>query len=81
MGVLLPPKHPLCRRVCMDDKKTKIFKNLNIRDIQNAYHRIEILRIRNCIDVTVTLYFHLETMFKSVSLNILELKLVKVDCI
>ena len=41
----------------------------------------EILRIRNCIHITVILYFHLELMSKSVSLKILVLKLVKLDCI
>ena len=40
----------------------------------------EILRIRNCIHVTVILYFHLESMSKSVSLKIVGLKLVKLDC-
>ena len=41
----------------------------------------EILRVRNCIHVTVILHFHLELMSKSVSLNILGLKLVKLACI
>ena len=41
----------------------------------------EILRIRNCIHITVISYFHLQLMFKSVSLQILGLKLVKLDCI
>ena len=36
----------------------------------------EILRIRNCIDITVILHFHLELMSKSVILKILGLKLV-----
>lgn len=51
MGVLLLPQYPLCRRDCMDFKKTKIFKNLNIRDIQNAQHRIspsQKLHSQNC---------------------------------
>ena len=39
----------------------------------------EILRIRNCIHITVISYFHLELMSKSVSLKILARKLVKVD--
>ena len=39
----------------------------------------EILRIRNCIHITVILYFHLELMSKSVSLKILGL--VKLYCI
>ena len=43
--------------------------------------RTEILQIRNFIHVTVILYFHLEIMSKSVSLKILGLKLVKLDCI
>ena len=40
----------------------------------------EILRIRNCIHITVILYFHLELMSKSVGLKILGLKLIKKDC-
>ena len=36
--------------------------------------------IRNCIYITVILYFHLKLMSKSVSLKILGLKLVKLDC-
>ena len=36
----------------------------------------EIFRIRNCIHVTVKLYFHLELMSKSVSVKVLGLKLV-----
>ena len=38
----------------------------------------EILRIRNCIHITVISYFHLELIPKSVSPKILGLKL---DCI
>ena len=41
----------------------------------------EILRVTNCIDITVILYFHIELMSKSVSLKILGLKLVKLVCI
>ena len=42
----------------------------------------EIFRIRNCIHVTaVILHFHLEVMSKSVSLKILGLKLLKLDCL
>ena len=41
----------------------------------------EILRVRNCIHITVMLYFHLELIFKSVSPKILGPKLVKLDCI
>ena len=37
----------------------------------------EILRVRNCIHITVILYFHLELLSKSVSLKILRLKLEK----
>ena len=37
----------------------------------------EILRVRNCIHISVILYFYIELMSKSVSLKILELKLVK----
>ena len=43
--------------------------------------RTEILPIRNCIHITAILHFHLELMSKSVSLKILGLKLVKLDCI
>ena len=39
----------------------------------------EILRIRNCIHITV-IYFPLQLLSKSVSRNILGLKLVKLDC-
>ena len=41
----------------------------------------EILRVRNCINMTVILYYHLELMSRSVSLKMLGLKLVKRDCI
>ena len=41
----------------------------------------EILRVRNCIHTTVILYFNLELFSKSVSLKILGLKLVKLNCI
>ena len=41
----------------------------------------EILRIRNCIHITVVLYFPLELMSKSVSQNVLGLKLIKLDSI
>ena len=43
--------------------------------------RTEILQVRDCIHVTVILLFHLELMSKSVSLKILGVKLVKLDCI
>ena len=39
----------------------------------------EILRVRNCVHITVTLIFHLELMSKSASLKMLGLKLVKLD--
>ena len=39
----------------------------------------KILRVRNCIHLTVILYFHLKLMSKSVSLKVLGLKLVKLD--
>ena len=77
--VLLSPQHPICRRASMDSKKIKIFKNLNIRDIQMS--STEILRVRNYVHITVILFFHLELMSKSVSLKILGLKLVKLDYI
>ena len=41
----------------------------------------EFLQVRNCIHITVTLYFPLELMSKSVTLKILGLKLVNLDCI
>ena len=41
----------------------------------------EMLCIRNCIRRTVILYFYLELISKSVSLKVLGLKLVKLDCI
>ena len=41
----------------------------------------EILRVRNCIHIAVILYLHLELMSKSVSLETLELKFVKLDFI
>ena len=41
----------------------------------------EVLQIRNCIRRTVIIYVYLELMSKSVSLKILGLKLVKLDCI
>ena len=41
----------------------------------------EILRIRNCIHISVVSYFHLEVMSKPVNLKILGLKLVKLDCL
>ena len=44
-------------------------------------HSTEILRVRNCIHKTVILHFHLELMSESVSLKILGLRLVKLDCI
>ena len=43
--------------------------------------RTEILRVRNSIHITVILYFHLELLSKFVSLKILGLKVVKLDCI
>ena len=41
----------------------------------------EILRIRNLYYITVILHFHLELMLKSVSVKVLGLKLVKLDCV
>ena len=41
----------------------------------------KILRVRNCIHTTVILYFHLELMSNSISVKVLGLKLVKLDCI
>lgn len=37
----------------------------------------ETLRVRNCIYITIMLYFYLELRLKSVSLNILRLELIK----
>ena len=42
---------------------------------------IEILQMRNCIHIIVILHLHLELIFKSVSLKMLGLKLVKLGCI
>ena len=41
----------------------------------------EILQIRNCIHITVILYFCLELISKSVSLKVVGLELIKLDCI
>ena len=41
----------------------------------------EFLRVRNCFHITAIFYFHLELMPKPVSLKMLGLKLVKLDCI
>ena len=41
----------------------------------------KILRVKNCIHITLILHFHLELISKSVSLKILGLKLVKLDYI
>ena len=41
----------------------------------------EILRVKNCNHITVILYFHLELMSKSVSLKVLGIKPVKLNCI
>ena len=71
MGMLLSSQHQLYRRACIDSKK------INIRDIPST----EIPRVRNLIHLTVMLYFHLELMRKSVTLNILGLKMVKLDYI
>ena len=40
----------------------------------------EILRVRNCIHISAILYLYLQLMFKSLSLKILGLKLVKLGC-
>ena len=37
----------------------------------------ETLRVRNCIYITIILYFYLELRLKSVSLNILRLEMIK----
>ena len=41
----------------------------------------EILRIRICIHISVISYFQLQIVSKSVSQNILGLKVIKLDCI
>ena len=56
MEVLLSPQCLLCRKVCMDSKKTNVFKILNIRNIQ--MFSTEILRVRNHIYITLILYCH-----------------------
>ena len=78
-GGLLSLQHALCSRACMNIKKTKIFNDLSFRDIRMPSK--EILRIRNCIHITEISYFHLQLVSKPVSRKILELKLVKLDCI
>ena len=58
VGVLRSHQHHLCDRAFKDRKKTDIFKNLKIR-----YYKMsstETFRVRDCIYVTVILYFHLE---------------------
>ena len=77
MRVLLLPQHLLCRRVCMHNKKTKIFKNLDITDIQNIQHRffpIYKLHFYNC---NIIFSFRGIVQF---CLKHLGLKLVKLDC-
>ena len=76
--VLLSPQQLLCRRACMNIKKTKIKKKM-----LETYKMLstEIPWIRNYIHITVISYFHLELMSKPVSLKIVGLKLVKLDCI
>ena len=63
--LLLPSKrlgllhqHPLCDRAFKDRQKTDILKNLKIRDYKMS--STETFRFRDCIYVTVILYFHLE---------------------
>ena len=41
----------------------------------------EILRIRICVHISVISYFQLQIVSKSVSQNILGLKVIKLDCI
>ena len=41
----------------------------------------EILRITNCIHVTVKSHFHSQLVSKSVSRKMLGLKMIKLDCI
>ena len=79
MGVLLSPQYPLCHRACMHSKKKKIFKNLNIRNIQNNYHRKSPSQKLHSYNCNIT--FHLELMLNSVGLKILGLKLAKLDYI
>ena len=71
-GMLLPPQHPLCLRTQMDCKKTKVFKNLNIRNI-------ETLRFRKCIYITVILYFHLVLNIEICQSNTLSSKLINLN--
>ena len=74
-GVLLSP---LCRRASMKSRK-KILK-LQVLETYKMPSK-EILRIRNCIHITLISYFHLQLVSKSVSWKILGLKLVKVGYI
>lgn len=41
----------------------------------------EILRVMNCVHITVILYFLSKLMCRSVNLKILGLKLIELDCI
>ena len=59
----------------MGSKKTNVFKDSNIRDMSST----EILRDGNYIYLTAIIFFHLELMSKTVSLNVLGLKLVKLE--
>ena len=61
-------------------RKKQRFLKIQILET-NKIPSIEILRVKSCIHITATLYFHLELMSKTASLNILGLKLVKLDCI
>ena len=78
MELLLSSQHPPCCRTCMDCKKQRFLKMQALE----AYKMpgTEILRVTNCIHISAILYFYLELMSKSVSLKILELKLVKLGC-
>ena len=78
-GALVIPASTVSVRMDMDSKKTRIFANLNISDIQMPSTKF--LRVRNCFHITAIFYFHLELMPKPVSLKMLGLKLVKLDCI
>ena len=75
VGLLVSSKHPLCPRASMGIKKTNVFKDSNIRDMSST----EIIRDGNYIYLTAIIFFHLELMSKTVSLNVLGLKLVKLE--
>ena len=67
--------HSTCRRV----RKQRLLK-VKVLETYKIPSK-EILRIRNCIHITVMSYFHLQLVSKYASRKNLGLKLVKLDCI